>query len=83
MLSDCIHVPLLLNDFLLWTQITEADEKVFMFLQDIRVCHISDPKGIILEFEFECNPYFKNTLLTKTYHLQTDGNKVFTRKAIG
>ncbi|KAF9586999.1 hypothetical protein IFM89_039778 [Coptis chinensis] len=64
-------------------RVTEADEKVLAFLQDIRICHLSNPNRIRLEFLFECNPYFKNTVLTKTYHVQTDGKKSYMRKAIG
>ena len=63
-------------------QITERDEEALKFLRDIKWSKIDDPKGFKLEFFFENNPYFKNTLLTKTYHM-IDEDEPILEKAIG
>lgn len=63
-------------------QITERDEDALKFLKDIKCSKIDDPKGFKLEFFFDTNPYFKNTVLTKTYHMIEDDEPILER-AIG
>ncbi|KAI5067107.1 hypothetical protein GOP47_0017635 [Adiantum capillus-veneris] len=63
-------------------QITERDEEALKFLRDIRWCKIDDPKGFKLEFLFDTNPFFKNTVLTKTYHMIEEDEPILER-AIG
>src|SRR6266498_5019184 len=51
--------------------ITDRDEDVLKHLIDIRMSYLEKP-GFRLDFEFEENPYFTNTLLTKTYYYQEE-----------
>ena len=70
----CFTVPLV--------QITERDEEALKHLKDIKWCRIDDPKGFKLEFFFDTNSYFKNSVLTKTYHMIDDDEPIL-EKAIG
>ncbi|KAJ6793901.1 nucleosome assembly protein 1,4-like [Iris pallida] len=63
-------------------EIHERDEEALMFLKDIKWCKIDDPKGFKLEFFFDSNPFFKNSVLTKTYHMIDDEEPIL-EKAIG
>ncbi|KAL9263227.1 hypothetical protein AKJ16_DCAP07909 [Drosera capensis] len=63
-------------------QITEQDEEALKYLQDINWSRITNPKGFKLEFFFDTNPYFKNTVLTKIYHM-IDEDEPILEKAIG
>ncbi|GMY34607.1 nucleosome assembly protein 1;4-like [Fagus crenata] len=63
-------------------EITERDEEALKHLKDIKWCRIDDPKGFKLEFFFDTNPYFKNSVLTKTYHMIDDDEPIL-EKAIG
>ncbi|KAF3450595.1 hypothetical protein FNV43_RR06684 [Rhamnella rubrinervis] len=63
-------------------EITERDEGALKYLKDIKWCRIDDPKGFKLEFFFDPNPYFKNSVLTKTYHMIDDDEPIL-EKAIG
>lgn len=65
-----------------WNQITERDEGALKYLKDIKWCRIDDPKGFKLDFFFDPNPYFKNSVLTKTYHM-IDEDEPILEKAIG
>lgn len=51
--------------------ITERDSEVLANLKDIRMEYLSTP-GFQLIFEFVKNDFFKNTILTKTYHYQPE-----------
>lgn len=51
-------------------------------MKDIKWYRIDNPKGFKLEFHFNTNPFFKNTLLTKTYHM-IDEDEPILEKAIG
>ncbi|MCI01183.1 nucleosome assembly protein 1;4-like, partial [Trifolium medium] len=62
--------------------ITERDEGALKFLKDIKWTRIEDPKGFKLEFFFDSNPYFSNSVLTKTYHM-VDEDEPILEKAIG
>ncbi|GMH22045.1 hypothetical protein Nepgr_023888 [Nepenthes gracilis] len=70
------------NHEVLAEEITERDEGALKYLKDIKWCRINDPKGFKLEFFFDPNPYFKNTVLTKTYHMIDDDEPIL-EKAIG
>ncbi|KAB2612991.1 nucleosome assembly protein 1 [Pyrus ussuriensis x Pyrus communis] len=63
-------------------EITERDEGALKYLKDIKWSRMDDPKGFKLEFFFDTNPYFKNSILTKTYHM-VDENEPILEKAIG
>ncbi|XVE88714.1 hypothetical protein DITRI_Ditri19aG0091100 [Diplodiscus trichospermus] len=64
-------------------EISERDEGALKYLKDIKWGRIDDPKGFKLEFLFDSNPYFKNSVLTKTYHMVDDENEPILEKAIG
>ncbi|KAL6184301.1 hypothetical protein ACLB2K_045704 [Fragaria x ananassa] len=63
-------------------EISERDEGALKYLQDIKWSRIDEPKGFKLEFFFNANPYFKNSVLTKTYHMIDDDEPIL-EKAIG
>ncbi|RRT40632.1 hypothetical protein B296_00021417, partial [Ensete ventricosum] len=63
-------------------QIQERDEEALKYLKDIKWCRIEDPKGFKLEFFFNPNPFFKNDVLTKTYHVIGEDEPIL-EKAIG
>ncbi|KAK3220244.1 hypothetical protein Dsin_014214 [Dipteronia sinensis] len=63
-------------------EISKRDEGALKYLQDIKWCRIDDPKGFKLEFLFDPNPYFKNSVLTKTYPMSDDFVAI-PEKAIG
>ncbi|OIT21412.1 PREDICTED: nucleosome assembly protein 1;2 [Nicotiana attenuata] len=69
------------NNEVLAEEITERDEEALKFLRDIKWSRIDDPKGFKLDFFFETNPYFKNSVLTKTYHM-IDEDEPILEKAI-
>ncbi|KAM5547353.1 nucleosome assembly protein 1,2 [Rosa sericea] len=70
------------NNDVLSEEITERDEGALKYLKDIKWARIDNPKGFKLEFFFDTNPYFKNTVLTKTYHM-IDEDEPILEKAIG
>ncbi|XP_034700439.1 nucleosome assembly protein 1;4-like [Vitis riparia] len=63
-------------------EISERDEGALKYIKDIKWCRIDNPKGFKLEFFFDTNPYFKNSVLTKTYHM-IDEDEPILEKAIG
>ncbi|KAK4395113.1 Nucleosome assembly protein 1 [Sesamum angolense] len=69
------------ND-ILSEEISERDEEALKYLKDIKWCKIDNPKGFKLEFFFDTNPFFKNSVLTKTYHMIDDDEPIL-EKAIG
>ncbi|KAH9624021.1 hypothetical protein KSS87_008614 [Heliosperma pusillum] len=72
--------------------IQEQDEEALKYLKDIKWHRIDVPKddnqkgeatkGFKLEFFFDPNPYFKNSVLTKTYFM-IDEDEPILEKAIG
>lgn len=71
----CFWLTALSNNPTIAPQITEEDSSVLAYLRDINVSLFSDKPGFILKFNFDQNPYFTNTTLTKEYHLAiSDGN---------
>ncbi|XP_058115470.1 nucleosome assembly protein 1;3-like [Magnolia sinica] len=63
-------------------EISERDEGALKYLKDIKWFRVNDPKCFKLEFFFDPNPYFKNTILTKTYHMIDDDESIL-EKVIG
>lgn len=63
-------------------EIKEHDEEALKYLKDIKWSKIENPKGFKLEFFFDSNPYFKNSVLTKTYNMIDDEEPIL-EKAIG
>nr|GEX32650.1 nucleosome assembly protein 1;4-like isoform X2 [Tanacetum cinerariifolium] len=63
-------------------EITERDEEALKYLKDIKWCRMDDPKGFKLEFFFDTNPFFTNSVLTKIYHMIDDDEPIL-EKAIG
>ncbi|UYV62734.1 NAP1L1, partial [Cordylochernes scorpioides] len=59
------------NVDMLGEMIQEHDEPILKHLQDIRIkfSH-QDPMGFTLEFHFEANEHFTNTILTKEYEMK-------------
>lgn len=70
------------NNEVLAEEISERDEGALKYIKDIKWCRIDDPKGFKLEFFFDTNPYFKNSVLTKIYHM-IDEDEPILEKAIG
>lgn len=70
------------NNEVLAEEISERDEAALKYLKDIKWFRVEDPKGFKLEFYFDTNPYFTNTVLTKTYHM-IDEDEPILEKAIG
>ncbi|XP_019454957.1 PREDICTED: nucleosome assembly protein 1;3-like isoform X2 [Lupinus angustifolius] len=70
------------NNEVLAEEISERDEAALNFLKDIKWSRIENPKGFKLEFFFDSNPYFSNSVLTKTYHM-IDEDEPILEKAIG
>lgn len=63
-------------------EITKRDEGALKYLKDITSSNLEGTKGFKLEFYFDENPFFKNTVLTKTYHMVEDDEPILER-AIG
>ncbi|XP_047317010.1 nucleosome assembly protein 1;4-like [Impatiens glandulifera] len=63
-------------------EISERDEEALKYIKDIKWLKLDDPKGFKLEFFFDTNPFFKNSVLTKTYHMIDDDEPIL-EKAIG
>lgn len=53
--------------------ITEDDEEALKHLTDIRFRDLEDNPGFKLEFYFEPNDFFSDSVLTKTYYLANEG----------
>ncbi|KAK9763504.1 histone chaperone [Basidiobolus ranarum] len=73
-------LTVLKNHVHLAEMITTTDESVLSHLMDIRLGYLENNPGFKLEFEFEENEYFTNTILTKSYFYQestTSGDLVF------
>ncbi|CAK8531961.1 unnamed protein product [Lathyrus sativus] len=70
------------NNDVVTDEITERDEEALTYLKDIKWSKLQDRKGFKLEFFFDPNPYFSNTILTKTYHM-VDEDEPILERAIG
>nr|XP_011460162.1 PREDICTED: nucleosome assembly protein 1;3-like [Fragaria vesca subsp. vesca]XP_011460163.1 PREDICTED: nucleosome assembly protein 1;3-like [Fragaria vesca subsp. vesca]XP_011460164.1 PREDICTED: nucleosome assembly protein 1;3-like [Fragaria vesca subsp. vesca] len=72
----------LVNHELLETEISIPDGEALKYITDIRWFRKDDSKGFILQFYFDKNPFFTNTVLTKTYQL-LDEDETILHKALG
>ncbi|KAI7748690.1 hypothetical protein M8C21_000339 [Ambrosia artemisiifolia] len=63
-------------------EISESDEGALQYLKDIKWCRLDGAKGFKLELYFNPNPYFKNSVLTKTYEMINEEEHIL-EKAIG
>ncbi|CAI9100607.1 OLC1v1037737C1 [Oldenlandia corymbosa var. corymbosa] len=70
------------NNEVIVEEISERDEAALKYLKDIKWSRIDNPKGFKLEFFFDTNPFFKNSVLTKIYHM-IDEDEPILEKAIG
>lgn len=77
-----IHFSVILTGFLLNLKIQERDEAALKYLKDIKWSRVEDPKGFKLDFFFDTNPFFKNSVLSKTYHMVDEDDPIL-EKAIG
>ncbi|PKI48591.1 hypothetical protein CRG98_031010 [Punica granatum] len=75
-------LTVLKNNEVLAHKIFKRDEELLQYLQDIKWSMMESPKGFKLEFFFNKNPYFKNSILTKIYHM-IDGEEPILEKATG
>ncbi|PAN28895.1 hypothetical protein PAHAL_5G184600 [Panicum hallii] len=70
------------NNEILAEEIQKRDEEALKYLKNIEWCRIDDPKGFKIVFSFDANPFFKNSVLTKTYHMIDEDDPIL-EKAIG
>ncbi|KAK2395612.1 nucleosome assembly protein 1-2 [Trifolium repens] len=70
------------NNIVLAHEITARDEEALKFLKDIKYTRNVEPKGFKLEFVFDENPFFSNSVLTKTY-IMVDENEPILENVIG
>lgn len=78
-MKNCTHS----NDF-----IQDCDDDALQYLRDINIHLSNEPElSFTLNFEFDTNPFFENTVLTKQYFLDCDTDDEFCGfsiiKAIG
>ncbi|KAJ6706567.1 NUCLEOSOME ASSEMBLY PROTEIN 14 ISOFORM X1 [Salix purpurea] len=60
-------------------EIEEQDEGALKFINDIKWSRLQNPEGFKLEFYFNPNPYFKNSVLTKTYHVIGESDPILSQ----
>ncbi|KAM5579427.1 nucleosome assembly protein 1,4-like [Rosa sericea] len=60
--------------------IMNHDECALQYLNDIKWSRIHDPKGFKLEFLFDPNPYFRNSVLTKTYYMVEEHEPIWSKE---
>ena len=66
-------LQVLQNNGFVAQSIFEEDEDALSFLRDIRYSEQEgETEGFTLTFHFAENPYFSNTTLSKTYHMEQD-----------
>ncbi|CAH1427699.1 unnamed protein product [Lactuca virosa] len=63
-------------------EISESDEGALQYLKDVKWSRITGAKGFKLELFFDPNPYFKNSVLSKTYEMINEEEHIL-EKAIG
>ncbi|KAI4973516.1 hypothetical protein ZWY2020_041044 [Hordeum vulgare] len=62
-----------------WLTIQERDEPILKYLKDMKWSRIDDPKGFNLEFFFHANPFLKNSVQTKTYHMVDEDDPILEK----
>ncbi|KAE8808374.1 Nucleosome assembly protein 1-like 1-A [Hordeum vulgare] len=61
------------------SDIQERDEPILKYLKDMKWSRIDDPKGFKLEFFFHANPFLKNSVQTKTYHMVDEDDPILEK----
>ncbi|XP_020552791.1 nucleosome assembly protein 1;1-like [Sesamum indicum] len=64
------------NNEVVARELSEHDEEALKFLKEIKSSKVEYRKGFRLEFHFDPNPFFKNSVLTKTYRTVDEGEPV-------
>lgn len=54
----------------------EKDDQALAYLRDVRCKLLEDARSFRFEFEFASNPFFEDSVLTKTYKLDEDGDPI-------
>ncbi|XP_024632742.1 nucleosome assembly protein 1;2 [Medicago truncatula] len=75
----CFWLVALKNNEVVADVITDRDEEALKYLKDIKYTKMVEPLGFKLEFFFDPNPYFSNTVLTKTYHMLDEDEPLLER----
>ncbi|KMZ59724.1 Nucleosome assembly protein 1.2 [Zostera marina] len=71
------------NEIISW-EINDNDKEALKYLKDIKWQNLGDDKrGFKLEFYFDVNPFFSNSILTKTYYVSEDEDEDVLEKATG
>ncbi|OQV11694.1 putative nucleosome assembly protein [Hypsibius exemplaris] len=65
-LASTMHTAQLIN---------EDDHEALKYLVDVRAVYADSPLGFTLEFEFKENPFFTNTVLTRSYKFGSEVDK--------
>ncbi|KAI5017554.1 hypothetical protein ZWY2020_042442, partial [Hordeum vulgare] len=60
-------------------EIQERDEPILKYLKDMKWSRIDDPKGFKLDFFFHANPFLKNSVQTKTYHMVDEDDPILEK----
>ncbi|KFK23536.1 hypothetical protein AALP_AAs62473U000100 [Arabis alpina] len=63
-------------------EIADRDEGAPKYLKDIKWNRVEEPKGFKLEFFFDQNPYFNNTILSKTYHMIDEDESILEKARV-
>lgn len=74
-LNLCIE-SLIVFSLIFQNQITYLDEQCLKYLKDIKWSKIDGSKGFKLDFNFKTNPFFGNSVLTKTYQMSDEDKSV-------
>nr|XP_004290975.2 PREDICTED: nucleosome assembly protein 1;2-like isoform X2 [Fragaria vesca subsp. vesca] len=61
------------NDYI-ENEITYRDEQALKYLKDIKSSPIDDSEGFKLDFCFKANPFFENSVLTKTFLMSVEND---------
>ncbi|KMZ59725.1 hypothetical protein ZOSMA_65G00570 [Zostera marina] len=70
------------ND-MLSCEINDDDKEVLKYVKDIKCSKLEDANGFKLEFYFDTNPFFSNSVLSKLYFMTDDEDEHTLEKATG
>ncbi|KAI5017556.1 hypothetical protein ZWY2020_042444 [Hordeum vulgare] len=81
--SDAKGIPDFWITALKSNEIQERDEPILKYLKDMKWSRIDDPKGFKLDFFFHANPFLKNSVQTKTYHMVDEDDPILEKAIDG